>query len=196
MLGRRAGVAALAALALAPRALRSGIAGYALLLVAAFWFDPRTSALQSKSNVRSVAASIQTLVTAGDLIVSTHPEQLSVVAYYMPDGVRYADSLGPVEDPRVFDWRDAEARLKETYAKPTIDRLVRTLRPGQELVLIQPLLRSGRWGAPWTKLVRRRSLQWEHQLNNHPAMRREAAFPVFGYDRLPRGIRAVVYRRK
>jgi hypothetical protein len=27
-------------------------------------------------------------------------------------------------------------------------------------------------------------------------MRREAAFPVFGYDRLPRGIRAVVYRRK
>jgi hypothetical protein len=167
-----------------------------LLLIAAFWFDPRTGDLNTKSNVRSVAASVQTLVTAGDLIVSTHPEHLSVVAYYMPDGVRYADSLGPVEDPRVFDWRDAEPRLAETYAKPTIDRLVRTLEPGQELVLVQPLLRSGRWGAPWTRLVRRRSLQWEHQLNEDRRMRREAAFPVFGYDRLPRGIRAVVYRRK
>ena len=167
-----------------------------LVVVAAFWFTPRTGDLNSKSNVRSVSASIATLVTAGDLIVSTHPEQLSVVAYYMPEGVRYADSLGPVKDPRVFDWRDATARLRETYAKPTSDRMVRSLEPGQELVLVQPVLRTYRWKAPWTSLVRRRALQWERTLDRDSRLRREAAFPVFGYDRLPRGIRAVVYRRK
>ncbi len=27
--------------------------------------------------------------------------------YYLGDGLRWADALGPVADPRVFDWRDA-----------------------------------------------------------------------------------------
>jgi mannosyltransferase len=165
-----------------------------LVVVGAFWLDPRTSDINAKSNVRSVATSIAPLVTAGDLIVSTHPEQLPVLSYYMPDGVRYANALGPVEDPRVFDWTDADERLRETYPTPTIDRLLRTLRPGQELVLVQPILRTYEWNAPWTELVRRRSLQWERRLQADPRVRREAVVPVFGYDRPPRGVRAIVYR--
>lgn len=167
-----------------------------LAVVAAFWLDPRTSQTNAKSNVRSVATSIQTLVTAGDLVVSTHPEQLPVLSYYLPDGVRYANALGPVRDPRVFDWTDAHARLKATYPTPTIERLLRTLRPGQELVLVQPILRTYVWNAPWTELVRRRSLQWERRLEADRRVRREAVVPVFGYDRLPRGVRAIVYRRQ
>jgi hypothetical protein len=167
-----------------------------LVLIVAFWVDPRTGQLESKSNARAVGASIQSLVTAGDLVVSTHPEQLPLVAYYLPDGVRYADLLGPVDDPRVFDWTDAVDRLKAARPAATIDRLVRSLRPGQELVLVQPILRTARWGAPWTSLVRRRTVQWERRLNADPRLRREAVVPVFGYDRLPRGIRAVVYRVK
>jgi len=166
-----------------------------LVLVAGFWFDPRTAQIESKSNARSVSQSIATYVTAGDLVVSTHPEQLPLMAYYLPDGVRYADSLGPVDDPRMFDWTDALDRLKAARPTPTIDRLVRTLEPGQELVLIQPLLRTARWNAPWTSLVRRRSVQWERRLDFDPRMRREAVVPVFGFDRLPKGVRAVVYRR-
>ena len=165
-----------------------------LVIVAAFWLDPKTTSLRSKSDVRAVATSIQSIVTAGDLIVSTHPEQLPVVAYYLPDGVRYADSLGPVEDPRVFDWTDAVQRLRDAKPTPTINRLLATLAPGQELVLVQPILRTYRWRAPWTKLVRRRALQWERRLDRDPRVRREAVVPVFGYDPLPRGIRAIVYR--
>lgn len=166
-----------------------------LVLVAVLWFDPRTTSIESKSNARSVSASIATYVTAGDLVVSTHPEQLPLMAYYLPGGVRYADSLGPVADPRMFDWTDALDRLKAARPSATIERLMPTLRPGQELVLIQPLIRTARWNAPWTSLVKKRSVQWERRLDADPRMRREAVVPVFGYDPLPRGVRAVVYRR-
>ncbi|HEX8087186.1 MAG TPA: glycosyltransferase family 39 protein [Solirubrobacteraceae bacterium] len=165
------------------------------VLVCLYWFDDRSAQLQSKSNVRSVAASIQPLVTAGDLVVSTHPEQLPLLAYYLPDGVRYGTSMGPVEDPRVMDWRDALDRLRAAKPKPTARAAVDRLAVGQELVLVQPILRTAQWGAPWTSLVRKRSVQWERKLDADPRVRREAVVPVFGYDRLPKGVRAIVYRR-
>jgi hypothetical protein len=114
----------------------------------------------------------------------------------MPEGVRYADLLGEVEDPRVFDWTDALERLRETKPRPTINRLLATLDPGQELVLVQPIIRTGRWKAPWTSLVRKRAVDWERRLNADGRVRREAVVPVFGYDPLPRGARAIVYRVK
>ena len=166
-----------------------------LALVCVFWLDTRSTQLETKSNVRSVAASIQTLVTAGDLVVSTHPEQLPLLSYYLPDGVRYGTSLGPVEDPRVFDWRDALDRLRAAKPRPTARAAVDTLAKGEELVLVQPILRTAQWGAPWTSLVRKRSVQWERRLDADSRVRREAVVPVFGYDRLPKGVRAIVYRR-
>ena len=165
------------------------------ILVALFWFDPRSAQLEGKSNVRSVAQSIQTLVTNGDLVISTHPEQLPLLAYYLPDGVRYGTSMGPVQDPRVMDWRDALERLRAAKPYATASAAVDQLAPGQELVLVQPIIRTARWGAPWTALVRRRAAQWERRLNADPRLRREAVVPVFGFDPLPRGVRAVVYRR-
>lgn len=166
-----------------------------LLVIGVQWLDPRTTQVETKSNARALSQSIEQMVTGGDLVVSTQPEQLPLMAYYLPDVVRYADALGPVDDPLVFDWRDAVDRLKAAKPTPTSDRLVRTLEPGQELVLVQPIIRTARWGAPWTSLVRKRSQQWERRLNADRRLRREAVVPVFGFDPLPRGVRAVVYRR-
>jgi mannosyltransferase len=166
-----------------------------LAVIGAMWLDPRTSQVETKSNARAVAQSIAPMVTGNDLVVSTHPEQLPLIAYYLPDVVRYADGMGPVEDPTTFDWRDALARYRAAKPTPTTDRMVRMLRPGEELVLVQPIVRTARWGAPWTALVRRRAAQWERRLDRDPRLRREAVVPVFGFDPLPRGVRAVVYRR-
>jgi hypothetical protein len=69
------------------------------------------------------------------------------------------------------------------------------MKPGQELVLVEPILRTAKWGAPWTSLVRKRTVQWERRLSADRRVRREAVVPVFGFDPIPRGIRAVVYRR-
>ena len=165
------------------------------VLVCVYWFDGREAQLESKSNARSVAASIQPLISAGDVVVSTHPEQLPLLAYYLADGVRYATSMGPVRDPRVMDWRDALDRLHAAKARPTARATVDSLERGQELILVQPILRTAQWGAPWTSLVRKRSVRWERALDADRRVRREAVVPVFGYDRLPRGVRAIVYRR-
>jgi mannosyltransferase len=173
---------------------RLGIA--ALILTLAFWWTPRTGELNSKNNTRSVAASIAPLITTGDLVVATHPESMALLSYYFPKGVKYANLLGPVDDPRVLDWSDITERLEAKRPKATINGLLATMRPGQEIVLAQPILRTGRWRAPWTSLVRRRVIQWERFLDKDPRVRREAVVPVFGYDRLPRGIRCVVYRIK
>ena len=164
-------------------------------VICLMWLDPRTTQIETKSNARSLAQSVEQMVTGGDVIVSTHPEQLPLMKYYLPDGVRYADSMGFVEDPDVFDWRDAVDRLRAAKPTPTSDGIVRTLEPGQELVLVQPIIRTARWGAPWTALVRKRAAQWERRLDRDPRLRREAVVPVFGFDPLPRGVRAVVYRR-
>lgn len=170
-----------------------GIAALAVLVF--LWADPRTVALNSKSNVRDVAASIEYRpVTTGDLVISTHPEQIAVLHYYLGDRFRYATSLGAQDDPRYLDWTDVTDRLLLTPPTPTARELVDRMQPGQAVILVQPILRSYRWNAPWTRLVKRRSIEWERALNADPRLRRVESFPRFGLRPPPRGVRAVLYR--
>lgn len=170
-----------------------GIAALAVLVF--LWADPRTVALNSKSNVRDVAASVEYRpVTTGDLVISTHPEQVAVLHYYLGDRFKYATSLGAQDDPRFLDWTDVRQRLLLTPPTPTARKLVDRMQAGQAVILIQPILRSYRWNAPWTRLVKRRSIEWERALNADPRLRRVESFPRFGLRPPPRGVRAVLYR--
>jgi mannosyltransferase len=166
----------------------------ALAIILALWFDPRTSTISHKSDVRAVAANLRGSLQAGDLVVSVHPEQVPVLHYYFPPNLRWATSLGPMPDPGVFDWRDAQDRLKAARPTPTLNRLVSTMRPGQTLVLTLPIIRTAAWGAPWTALVRRRSAQWQRVADRDPRLVRIAVEPRFGHRHLPRGVRTVLYR--
>jgi hypothetical protein len=103
--------------------------------------------------------------------------------------------MGPVSDPTMFDWRDALDRLKAAKPTPTANALVRTLRPGQKLLLIQPIIRTARWGAPWTSLVRKRAGRWERVLNRDHRLSRTLVAPVLEGKPLPKGVRAVLYER-
>jgi len=154
--------------------------------------------LKGKSNVFKVTRTLtdRGLVRDGDTVVSVHPEQGAVTRYYLGPRVHYADALGPVRDPQVFDWRDALDRLQRTGPRTALAEITPGVRPGQRLIVLFPLIRSGRWGAPWTALVRKRSSQWQETLDHDPDYRRLAALPQFGYRRLPRGVRAVVYERR
>ena len=167
----------------------------ALAIVVALWLDPQTGRIEAKSNVRVVAAKIKHDVLPGDLVVSVHPEQMPLLHYYFPPGLKYATALGPAPDPQVFDWRDALPKLEAAGPKRTLDPMVRSLRPGQTLVLTLPIIRTGRWGAPWTKLVRTRSAQWEQAAQQHPLLARIGPQPRYTNKRLPRGVRVVLYRR-
>jgi mannosyltransferase len=175
---------------------RLGLVVVAILV--AFWFNPRTGALDSKSNAHTTAVLVRDRLERGDMVLAIHPEQAPVMHYYLPQdiGLRWADAMGPVKDPKIFDWRDALDRLKAAKPTPTEDALVRTLQPGQKLVAIFPIVRTARWGAPWTSEVRTRSGQWERVLDRDRRLSRTLAAPVLEGGPLPKGVRAVLYERR
>lgn len=174
------------------RAGRIGVV--ALAVVAVLWLNPRTGQLNAKGNAHTIGALVKGQVFPGDLVISTHPEQVPVLRYYFPDGLRWASSLGPFPDTGVMDWRDALTRLKDAHPAAVAGPLVAPLYAGQSVLLVQPIIRTGTWGAPWTELVRRRAAQWERVLDHDGRLRREEALPHFGQRRLPRGVRVVRYR--
>jgi hypothetical protein len=167
----------------------------ATALLAGLWLHPPTKAVNNKSNVHHVSLLVRGQVHPGDLVVSTHPEQVPVAHFYFPPGLRWANGMGFVRDPTIMDWRDALHRYKYARPTPTEDRFVRSLRRGQQLVLMQPILRTATWEAPWTELVRRRSIQWERVLDSDPRLKRVQAIPHLGNTKLPHGVRIVLYRR-
>ncbi len=169
------------------------LAVVALVLVVLFWIDPRTSQLEAKSNAHTTAVLVRDRLEPGDLVVSTHPEHTPVMRLYLGGGYRWATSMGPVADARIMDWRDALERLRAARPAATAEPLVASLRPGQQLLLVQPVIRSARWRASWTALVRRRAMQWERRLDRDPRLVRTLAVPRFGNRPVPRGVRAVLY---
>jgi mannosyltransferase len=166
-----------------------------ILIIVALWFDPRTGEINHKSDVRLVAAKVKADLYPGDLVVSVHPEQTPVLHYYLPDGLRYADAISTVSDPLVFDWRDALQRLRDAKPHRVLASYVSSLRPGQTLMLVNPIIRTGSWGAPWTSLVRKRAAQWQRQADRNPHLVRIGVQPRFGHHALPRGVRATLYRK-
>ena len=147
------------------RAGRLGLVGLALVLV--YWTTDQPSA--DKSNVREVAAALQDDVRPGDLVLSTQPEQVPVIAHYMPKGLRYATLTGPVRDPYVMDWRDAVERVNRANPATTFAPLLARQPPGSRVVVIAPVFRDYRaWKAEWTRLVYFDSLWWSSFLDSDP----------------------------
>jgi hypothetical protein len=172
------------------------LGGVVVVLLAVFWANPRIHDLASKSNAHTAAVLVRDRLEPGDLVVAVHPEQGPLMHLYLPPGLRWANAMGFVSDPTVMDWRDALTRLKAAKPAATSDRMVRALRPGQHMLLVQPIIRSGSWRAPWTKLVRRRADQWERRLDDDPRLSRTLAVPRLRGKPLPRGVRLVLYERR
>jgi len=172
---------------------RLGLVG--LALVAVLWAVDGAPA--HKSNVRDVAESIAPSLRPGDLVVATQPEQVSVLEYYLPDGLRYATLTGPVRDTGVTDWRDGVERLEATSAPRDLRPLLDAMKPGQRLALVVPTIYSiGRWSAPWTRLVRLRSEEWLQYVSNDPRFGLTAIEPASPFPASPNPVRARVYLKR
>jgi mannosyltransferase len=172
---------------------RLGLVG--LMLVAVLWAID--GAPSTKSNVRDVAEAIAPSLRPGDLVVSTQPEQVSVLRYYLPRGLRYASLTGPVPDVGVTDWRDGVDRLRATSPAKDLRPLLDALPPGRRLVLVQPTIYAiGRWSAPWTELVRLRSEEWGQYLGNDPRFAITAIEPASPFPSSPNPVRATVFLKR
>ena len=137
------------------------------------------NAPKEKSNVREISALVAPSLRPGDLVVSTQPEQIPVLSYYLPDGLRYATLWGPVDDVGVTDWRDGVKRMRGTTPQRYLEPLLDELPTGSRVVLMEPVITNvGRWVAPWTELVRVRSTEWRQFLSNDPRFVTTAVRPV------------------
>jgi hypothetical protein len=150
------------------RARRLGFV--ALIAIVFLW--SYYSVRDDKENARSITGGLAPYMHSGELVISTHPEQAPVLRYYLGPGFRWADTLGPVKDPQVFDWRDAVSRLEHTKAKPTLNGLIATVPRGQTFVVVTPVFRDYRaWRATWTKLVWQKSTAWTWLLQRDPRVK-------------------------
>jgi hypothetical protein len=110
------------------------------------------------------------LLHPGDLVVVAQPEQTPLAAYYLPGGLRFASTTGPVADPSYMRWSGAMGRLQGAAPRAILGPLVASLKPGQQLLYVRPLTEGAKnWNGRWTKLVRRRSAQWGQILTSDVA---------------------------
>jgi mannosyltransferase len=141
------------------RARVVGIA--AIVLCVAFLANPSSFAPSYKSDMKDVTAELGPLLRPGDLVVVGQPEQTPLAYYYLPAGLRYASTLGPVARPGYMNWTGALRRLQDAVPSATLDPLVASLKPGQQLLFVRPLTEGVKnWKQSWLQLVRRRSAQW------------------------------------
>jgi mannosyltransferase len=138
-----------------------GVGLIAVALCVIFWANPKSYTPQYKSDMRDVAGELAPSLHPGDLVVVGQPEQVPLAWYYMPSGLRYADTTGASKDPQSMNWVHALKRLQHANPQATLGPLVASLRPGQQLLFVRPLTEGANsWEAPWTQIVRRRSAQW------------------------------------
>jgi mannosyltransferase len=183
----------LGALGLA-RARGLGLA--ALAVLAMLWAS--TGAPPVKSNVREVADAVAPGLAPGDLVISTQPEQIPVLHYYLGDvdGLRWATLTGAVGDVGVTDWRDGPERLRATTPARDLEPLLDQVEPGQRVALVAPDVSAiERWKAPWTKMVRIRSLTWLDRMRSDSRFRVITVEPPNPVAR-PHEVSATVFVRR
>jgi mannosyltransferase len=132
-----------------------GIAVFAVLS-----YNPVTPSPYFKSNAEAVANEVNKSLRPRDVVLSTQPEQVPLLRHYLVSDLIWADPLGRVRDPRVTDWRDILDRLRRARPPKSIEPVLRRVKPGRKLVVVRPIIRGRHgWRAPWTRLVRNRSVQ-------------------------------------
>jgi hypothetical protein len=147
-----------------------------------------------KSNARAVMQAVDPSLRSGDLVVSTQPETLALLRYYGIDGLRYGTLTGGRTDVGVWDWRDGVDRLKATSPARDLKPLVDAQPVGSRIVLVEPIFWAlSRWQAPWTKLIRLRSMAWEQYLGNDPRLQVTAIQPQSFDPPRPSAVQATVY---
>ncbi len=119
------------------RAGRLGLAAVAITALVWSAFD----APVTKSNVHSVTEEIAPSLRPGDTVISTQPEQVPVLHYYLHAvlDLRYATLFGPLSDLGVTDWRDGTEHLAADLHPQDLD-------PVLDAVAARPARRARRAG--------------------------------------------------
>ncbi len=118
---------------------RAGRIGLVALAVIAFLTAPieAKGPPHQKSNLRSLAAQTSSRLEPGDLVIAPTGE-VPLLAHYLPAGLRFTTTTGPVRHPRVADWRDIRKRLRESNTKAALLPLIDTVPVGGHVLVVCP----------------------------------------------------------
>lgn len=119
-----------------------------------------------KSNIKAVVEASEPFVGANDLILVGHPEQIPLIRYYLGPEYRYADQMGEVADPTYFDWVDVTDHLEAANPQANLIPLIDSLRSGQHLLFLWPVVPTDEATPPWVTLFLDKSATWRETLAN------------------------------
>ncbi|MHB8693797.1 MAG: glycosyltransferase family 39 protein [Solirubrobacteraceae bacterium] len=147
---------------------RLGLA--ALALVLCFWIvDPLPASIYAKSNVAAAAHVVQKRLGANALVLSTQPEQVPTLAYYLPKVQHFGTPIGPVPDPQVVDWRNALKRFEHSRLSTVLVPMLNALTPGEKVALVVPTRLPN--VPKYMHLIRHTSTTWLDYLREDPRLK-------------------------
>ena len=158
---------------------RAGVVGALTLAVALiFLARPETYAPAHKSDVQDIGGELGPMMHRGDLVIVGQPEQTPLAYYYLPAGLRFSSTIGPVKDPSYVNWINALPRYRAAQPAKVLTPMLNKLSPGQQVLYIRPLTEGVQgWKAPWTAEIRTRSAQWGKILQDDKQFKMEAWAP-------------------
>jgi MFS family permease len=158
---------------------RAGVVGPLTLAVALiFLARPDTYAPQHKSDMQDIGGEMGPLMHPGDLVIVGQPEQTPLAYYYLPGGLRFSSTIGPVADPSYVNWINALSRYRAANPAKVLPAELNQLKNGQQVLYIRPLTEGVTgWDAPWTSEIRTRSAQWGKILSADKQLTVEAWAP-------------------
>jgi mannosyltransferase len=158
---------------------RAGVIG-AIAIVFTICFMIRPSAFEPKykSDMQDIGGEMYKLVHPNDLVIVGQPESMPLAYYYLPGGLKWSSTIGPVKDPTYMNWVDAIKRYRASNPEKVLTKELSSLKPGQQVLFIRPLTEgTANWSAPWTELIRRRAAQWGAILAADKQLKLEAWAP-------------------
>lgn len=136
------------------------IGGLAILFTIGFMIRPSAFVPSYKSNMQDISGEVSGMLHPNDLVIVGQPEQTPLAHYYLPGGLRFANTIGPVADPTFMDWVDAMKRYRSSDPSKWVPSLLSSLKPGQQLLYIRPLTEGAvNWKSPWTSEISSKSAQ-------------------------------------
>jgi mannosyltransferase len=139
-----------------------GIAALVVALAFSWHGRPSDEQLMRKSNVAQVTGALGPRLAPGSLVVTTQPEQVPALRYYLGPRMRYVTPFGLVRDPQVMDWRDAPARLRDARFGVVMSSLLSSLRPGMRLLFVGP--RFANANSAWSRRILTDTRVWRKAL--------------------------------
>ncbi|MGH2842169.1 MAG: glycosyltransferase family 39 protein [Solirubrobacteraceae bacterium] len=173
------------------------IGGLAIVFTVCFMIRPSAFAPSYKSNMQDISGEVAGMLHRNDLVIVGQPEQTPLAYYYLPGGLRFANTIGPVKDPTYMNWVDALKRYRASDPYKVLPPMLNALRPGQQVLYIRPLTEGElNWKSPWTSLIRSKSAQWGAILQDDKQLRKEFWAPHFYTGAPDIADSAVLYRKR